>query len=234
MTKISGKIDRIFDQANFPTLDYPSPTQAITPSAAVADLYNRKLYLLLMSIRDPFSGTFSNKMLAWNEQDWSIVSQSVSLSFIGTQEINSDIVAWGTDGKSLYPLMQTPSSALTKTWSTKLYGAGQAYIITKLCRTVYMQAENFADITRAPAFTVIIDTEYMSLQVGANPAIAFPPPDVVLPSMAAPPMVQCPLLMLATGDIPGQQIGLTIRTTEPDHAIYNIMLATEDIGAIFG
>src|SRR6185369_6779242 len=234
VTKLSGKMDRVFEQADLPTGDDPRAAGApVTPSSAVANLYNRKVYLMLMSIKDPFTLTFRNAMVCWNEQDWSIVSQSSMnpLTYIGTQEINSQLAAWGTDGVRLYPLMTTPSTTLQKTWSTKLYGAQQPYMV-KQGRVVYVQAENFADVNSAPLFGLTVDTEYASFPA-ASPQIAFPP-NAPLPATAVAPTVACPVLMATTDDIPGAQIGVTLRSTGADHAVYNLMIATEDVDAIFG
>jgi hypothetical protein len=231
VTKISAKVDGTFNNANFPTSEHPGGIP-ITPSAAVADIYNRKVYLELLSITDPFTGLPRNAMVAWNEQDWFIASQSVNLTYIGTQEINSELTAWGTDGRQLVPLFVTPSATLTKKFSTKLYGADRPFI-TKQGRVVYVQAENFADEDSAPAFNVTIDTEYASFPTNM-PVPAFPIPGQPLPSIAAQPPVQCQLLMAPTGDIAAQEIGLTMTSTGADHGIYYVGIATEDIGAVFG
>jgi hypothetical protein len=232
VTKLSGKMDRVFLEADLPTTEDPlAPGQPVTPTSAVANLYNRKIYLLLMSIKDPFTLQHRNAMVCWNEQDWSIISQSADLTYIGTQEVNSQLRAWGTDGSKLYPLMVSPSASLTKTWATKLYGAQQPYIV-KGARMVYVQAENFADTSRAPLFTLTLDTEYASFPM-ASPELAFPP-NAPLPASAIAPPVACPVLMATTGDIPGAQIGVTLRSTGADHSVYNLQIATEDNEALFG
>ena len=231
VTKISAKMDGIFNTANFPTSEHPGGSP-ITPSSAVANIYNRKAYLELLSITDPFTGAARNAMVGWNEQDWFIASQSITLTYIGTQEINSELTAWGTDGRQLVPLFQTPSATLTKKFSTKLYGADRPYL-TKLGRVVYVQAKNYASQTSAPAFNVTIDTEYASFPTNM-PAPAFPLPGQPLPSNSTPPPVNCPILMAPTGDIACQEIGLTMTSTGADHGIYYVGIATEDIGAVFG
>lgn len=233
VTKISGEVDGIFESAQFPTSENPSTTGVVTPSAAVANLYNRKLYLLLLRVRDPITLEYSNKMLAWNEQDWSVISQSVEMSFIGTQEINSNLVAWGTDGIGVYPMMQTPSTGISKVWLTKLWGAQDPFL-TKVARTLYVQAQNIGDPTRAPAFNVTIETEFARFPVAGHPSIAFPPAIAQLPSYAERAVIECPLLMLPTNDIAGQQLGIAITSTDADFSVYNLMLAHEIESAIFG
>jgi hypothetical protein len=242
LAKVSGIIDNVFLDAIFPDTENPVPGQPPTPSGALANLYNRKVYLLLMSVKDPFTRTHRPAMVAWTDGgDWSIISQSVALTFIGTQEINSDLTAWGTDGTALYPLMQTPSERIPKIWSSKLYGAQNPYI-TKLARMVYVQAENFASDTEAPEFGVTIDTEWGSLQ-SPVPTTVFPPPLAPpgteayrIPAGAEVPPVQAPVLAATAGqDMQGQQLGMTITTAAADFSILNLMLAYDDNqAAIFG
>ena len=236
VTKISGKVDLVFTYARFPTTEAPQPpssTVIATPTAAVANLYNRKVYLLLLNIRDPFTKQYRYAMVCWNEQEFSIVSQSIDLAYIGTRENNSQLYAWGTDGRALYPLLLEPSSALKKTFCSKLYGAQEPFK-TKQARMLYLQAENFADENSAPLFTFTVDTEYASFSAPQSPAIAFPQLGQVLPASATQPVAQSPLLIAPTGDIPGQELGFTLTSNGADHAIYHMMLASEDVGVFFG
>jgi hypothetical protein len=233
VTKISGKMDGVFSTARFPPGDTaPGNLSYVYPSAAVANLFNRKVYLLLITILDPFTRAYRNAMVAWNEQEWSLVSQTPTLLYIGTREINSQLTAWGTDGKKLFQLLATPSTSLVKTLATKLYGADRP-LITKLGRVIYVQAENFASESQAPAFTLKVDTEFASFPTSV-PAIAFPIPGQPLPSSAVAPPVQCPILMSGTGDVAGQELGFVISSSNSDHAIYNLMMAHEDAAAVFG
>lgn len=234
VTKISGKVDNIFDDADLPGNVPPDPTTGpVTPTAAVANLFNTKVYMQLMTLRDPFSGGTRNAMVAWNEREWFIFSQTPSLRYIGTQEVNSELTAWGTDGDVLYPLMQTPSAGLRKIFSSKLWGAQDAYK-TKLALGFYIQAENFADETQAPAFNLIVDTEYASFPNSTSPQLAFPPAGTTLPAGTLPAPEMSPLLACKTDDIVGQQLGFTVVTNAADHGIYNMVMAYQDAGVIFG
>ena len=124
VTKISAKMDGVWRNASFP------PTvNAVTPSAAIAHIFDIKHYLLLMSVTDPDSGLVRTVMSAWNEKDWCILSQSPNLTFIGTQSDGSSFSAWGTDGTSLYPLFSQPSTKIQKRLDTKAYGADRPYIV---------------------------------------------------------------------------------------------------------
>lgn len=118
VTKVSEKMDDIFSAAAFP------PTAgALTPSGAVAEIYEKKTYLLLMTVFDPLVSQYRNVMLEWDEKEWGVASQTIVPIFIGTEMSNSVPSAWGTDGTTLFPMFSTPSASLTKKFSTKLYGA---------------------------------------------------------------------------------------------------------------
>jgi hypothetical protein len=114
LRKISEKLDQFLNAlGSGGKAVYPS-NGGITPSAAVATIYNVKHYLNLMTIQDPDTGLTRNVMAMWNEKDWTIASQSVALTFIATQKIASKYYAYGTDANSIYPLFDTPSSTLAK------------------------------------------------------------------------------------------------------------------------
>ena len=88
--KISKIIDNIFINAVFPPAG-----GALTPSAAVANIFSKKIYLMLMTFRDPFTQAVVNKMVAWDEKDWFIASQSANLIYIGTQEVQAATYSHG-------------------------------------------------------------------------------------------------------------------------------------------
>lgn len=129
-TKISGKINDLFQNALF-----PPDTGSLTPSSAVAVLFDNRHYLNLMTIQEPDTGIVRNVMVTWNEKDWYITTQTVDLTFIATQKIGSNYTAWGTDGRDLYPLFQQPSTALNKRLDTKQYGTDKMFIQKQLLAT---------------------------------------------------------------------------------------------------
>src|SRR5208282_5512193 len=80
VTKASAKMDGVFRSAVF-----PPNVNAVTPSGAVATIFNIKHYMMLMTVTDPDTSALRNVMIAWNEKDWCILSQSPNLTFINTQ-----------------------------------------------------------------------------------------------------------------------------------------------------
>jgi hypothetical protein len=135
-TKISGNLDGIFVNAVFP------PTVgAITPCAAIATIFDIKHYLLLMTVMDPDTQALRNVMVTWNEKDWVVTSQTVSLEFIATLKQGSLYAAYGTDGNSIYPMFNMPSSSLSKRIETKFYG-GDKVFIEKAGQAIWLQGQD--------------------------------------------------------------------------------------------
>jgi hypothetical protein len=135
-SKISGKLDQLFTNAIFP------PTAgAVTPSSAIATIFNVKHYLMLLTIKDPDTGVQRNVMVTWNVKDWVITSQSINLMQISTRKVGSQYDAYGSDGKSIYALFANPSINIQKRFDTKQYGADRMFIQKQLLST-YLQAQD--------------------------------------------------------------------------------------------
>jgi hypothetical protein len=210
VTKVSKKIDQIFDNAIFP------PTAgAVTPCAAVASIHTIRTYLILMTIMDPFTAAPRNVLLAWDETEWFVVSQTPALIYIGTQEIDSDLTAWGTDGTTLMPLMETPSTLITKKLSSKLWGAANAFL-TKLALGFYVQGTDRSAAKVGISLNVNVDSELTSTTIPNSP----------LSITAVSPNMQ--FIPTGSGDIYGQQLGYTLTSTSPDFELDYLGLGYSD------
>lgn len=213
VTKISDNIDNVFQNAIFP----PNPS-AVTPSSATANIDNRKVFFMLMTLQDPFTMAYRNALIGWDEKDWFIASQSVNLTFISTQEVNSNMVTWGTDGAALYPLFQSPSTNITKTLSTKLYGQG-TFIVQKQAMGLYLQTQDFSG-NNVVFSDATIDTEYGSYSI---------------PNLPITLIGQSPYYLIdsrQTGDIPAVNLGLTLTSTSADYTLNYIGIGYIDIASI--
>ena len=238
VTKISQKIEQLFDNAIFPTTVYPTTGQPIFPSSAVANIHNRKAYCILMAITNPITNEPQNVILMWNEHDWVVATSEANLSYIGTREIASDLSAWGTDGKSIYQLFEQPSQTLPKIISSKLMGIETA-LITKQALAMYLQAVDISG--EGLSFDLTVESEmggwpvppdssfknwsdYVASQAGV------PPPNAPVPD--------APLLAARGLDVIGQELGWTISTppegTSGDFEIITMQMATLEVGAVFG
>jgi len=157
VTKISEPLDGIYNSVpNFGNL---------IPSAAKAIIFGKKVWMLLLPIIDPISGTQVNKLLLYRESGgksiWWASMQDVPLTFIQFQEIDSILTAWGTDGTSIYPLFQQPSVALTKILQTRLFDSPGGYQFQKTATRLWVLATYYNFLSAN--LTVSIDNE--------NPAI---------------------------------------------------------------
>jgi len=113
--KVSDDIDNLF-------LNLSASTT--TPSAAIATVFQIKHYLLMISTVD-FKGVRRNVMVVWNGKQWFVASTlNANTNQIFTQEFNSELTAWGSDGNHMFPLFQVFSTSLKKQLQSKLYAAG--------------------------------------------------------------------------------------------------------------
>lgn len=128
VTKISSQLDGIYNSV--PNIGN------FQPSSAVASIYGIQCYMLLYPIIDQYTGVQVNKLLMWDGQHWWTSQQGITLKYIASQEINSILTAWGTDGKKIYPLLQTPSNNYTRVTRSKLWKE-PGYFFTKTAREVF-------------------------------------------------------------------------------------------------
>lgn len=244
-TKISAKLDQLFDDAEFPSPETDITTGSIlAPSAAVATLFNVKHYLMLMTIKDPDSGVYVNKMITWNEKEWTITSQSVALTYIASQKVESKFQAWGTNGDALYPLFSAPSATLEKRLDTKYYGGSDPLKIKELY-AFYVVAQDQS--TNVAGVNCEIDFVVSGLAIQANVAAPNVPMPSVVNSVTVPsgaslldgptifpaPAPYWPVFGTGSGGAPFTSIGCKISTTSPDFILGNLVLGYSDKVGIF-
>ena len=110
---IGDKITNIWN-----TLD----TSAYLPTFAAANIFGFRVMLLNGRFTDPFGVTRSLLLMfhpTKGNEFWSVASQGLELTQIGTYEQDSILTPYGTDGTNLYRLFDTPSTTLVKRLSTK-------------------------------------------------------------------------------------------------------------------
>lgn len=203
VTKISKKMDRIFENAIF-----PPAAGAITPTAAVVNLYKTKCLVVSLTITDPFTNSPRNVMLLWDEKDWYVASQSVSLTFIAPEIMSGNINAWGTDGLFLYELFQTPTSILTKTLVSKLYGSDMPFY-EKLALREYVYGTSYAEGALL---------EYNWTTNFGQGGMACPVNPLILENGGVD------LAASQTNDVNAPLLGFTITSQTPDFSIYSAVL----------
>ena len=231
-TKVSKKLDQLFAAAI-----YPPDSRALIPSSACATIFNIKHYFFLFTITDPETGVVRNVMPAWNEAEWTITSQTPNLTYIGTQEVNSELTAWGTDGTSIYPLFAQPSVALQKRFSTKAYGTSALFIL-KQFSALYMQAQDQSSGLAGINCNVNFIASGIAVQNVANPSVenqqfnsgnyadaVFNQPNF----QAAPPY--WPVFGTGTGGWFFNSVLVQIATNSPDFILSNLVITYNDVTA---
>lgn len=137
-------------------------------SSAVAQIFGIPVYMLLLPVVDQFTGQTVNKLLMWDGKKWFTSQQDRALTFIATQEINSVLTAWGTDGQYVFPLFQEPSTGFSKVVQSRLHST-PAYYTTKTA--IRLNGVTFAYAVDEP-LDVTIDNE-VALGTG-NAAVSVP------------------------------------------------------------
>lgn len=133
--KVSDKLDGLFDDATLPL------TGATLPTGAVATIFGIKVFILLIPGAVDYLGVARPLMAIWDGRKFFIGSQESDLLSISTQEVLSNLTAWGTDGTDLFPLFQTPNDQLQKIIQSKLWG-GKSYLINKQALRGYLQIQD--------------------------------------------------------------------------------------------
>lgn len=136
--KVSDALDGLFAKASFNT-----GGGGVTPTASVATIFGIRIYMLLFTTIDPFTNSARNILAMWDGQKWFCATQSVILTLVSPEEIDSLLTAWGSDGDHLFKMFQTASASLRKTFQTKLSATGGVHIIKQALRG-YVAAENNA------------------------------------------------------------------------------------------
>jgi hypothetical protein len=152
--KVSSPLDGIY--TTVPAVGNPPTIAGIVPSAAVTIIFGIHVYALLLPIIDPFTQKQANQLMCWDGSKWFTAQPSTTLTQIASQEINSSLTAYGTDGHSIYPLFQTPSNAINKVLQSKLWDT-PTYMLTKNSMTLFGLFKS--NDNNQSTFTVTIDTE---------------------------------------------------------------------------
>jgi hypothetical protein len=162
VSKISEDLDGIYNTvSNFGN---------ISPSAAKAILFGKKIWMLLLPVIDPVSNQQTNKLFCWNQKIWWAAHQEVPLVFVNFQEINSNLTAFGTDGSSIYQLFAQPSTSLQKVAQTRLWDNPGGYQFTKFINRFLAMVQYYN--TSSPTINIALDNESgsTSLQAQLTPA----------------------------------------------------------------
>lgn len=154
VTKISEALDGIYNSV--------PGFGGFVPSSAKAIIFGKRVWMLLIPVIDFITKQQVNKLFMWNGKVWWSSQQDVPLIYVASQEIDSVLTAYGTDGKTIYPLFQQPSTGFTKTVQSKLWDQPGSYIVEKTANRVWGLAYYFS--SASPNLSVGIDNEVNSAQ----------------------------------------------------------------------
>lgn len=232
VTKISTPLDGIYNTVV--SQQQGGTFAGFFPSSAVASIFGIQCYILLLPIINPFSEVQENKLLMWDGKKWWAASQELSLTFINTQEINSILTAWGTDGNALYPLFQNPSANLTKVVQSKLW-AHPTYLDRKT-------STHIAGIVNFYSFPAPIDISVDNENGGGAEAVLATSNGLTWTNNSGQPITwtnnaAAPLIWNATGlglvgpevfNADGTLLGLTIMTKAADVGLLSVTLLEQN------
>lgn len=200
--KISAPLDGIFFTG-------PIYDRAADFSSAITQIFGIQVYCLLLPFVDPITNALTYEMLMWDFRKFWSSQQEVALTYIASQEIESTMTAWGTDGTNLFRLFQQPSTGFDKVVQSKLW-ALPGYDFTKTGVRLYGVLENFSydqplsvaiDADEGPSTTIV---------VGSGPTSG---PDVFGPY----PLGQ-----------QGKLVGFTASTSASSGELLSLMLREQD------
>lgn len=205
--RVSEIINDLYEHAVFPD------DGGVTPSSALAYIHNIRCYLTLISITDPFDATTRVVMLGLTEDgNWFVTTQETTPTFIASLTSNSNLIAYSTDGTTIQQMFSTPS-AIEKVIATKLYGADQLGF-TKLIHNVCVQGEDLSSDSSGFEATITLNTE-----------LPAPNNNVVLPVTAD--LADQRVFTGDRADLRCGFVGLTLGSTSPNFAIYNMTIGYE-------
>ena len=121
-------------------------TATYLPTFAPANMFGFRVLLLNGRFTDPW-GVTRNLLLMWHptkgHEFWSVASQGVELTNIGSYEQDSLMIPYGTDGTNLYQLFARPDPTLIKRLSTKsLRGKDAAQLGIKNSKRIYCELDD--------------------------------------------------------------------------------------------
>ncbi len=231
VTKISTDLDGVWNTvSNFGGLEL---------SASKALIFGKRVWMILSKILDPISGDVVNKLFMYHDKQWYASGQDIDLTYIASQEINSILTSWGTDGTSVYPLFQEASADFTKVVQTKLYDQPGGYPWTKASTrfwsmfyfqgddavTAEVDVENqvFGNINTYTFTSPTPTIEVQNASLTVIPVVNASSVTITVQSTTSGYFITEPTAIGQQGEL----VGMTIRTDEPDLTLVSASMDAE-------
>lgn len=209
VNKISEPMDGVFLSAPFPS--------GFVPSSCKAIIYGKRVWCLLIPVLNTITGASANMLMMYSQESqagrWWLAHQSVPLTYVAHEEVQSLITGYGTDGTSIYKLFQNASASLSKSFQTKLKFPRGGYFFDTTASRLWGLAEIF-NITSA-SLSVGIDNESSS----AATALALPG------SATTGALVSVPAVVAVAQQ--GTLLGLTVTTNAADVSVISLAIASD-------
>ncbi len=236
VTKISDNLDGIYNTVpNF---------GGFIPSACKAIIFGKRVWALLLPVVDQITGQQVNKLFLYKTTPqgpvWWSTQQDVDLVYVAHQEINSVLTAYGTDGTSIYPLFQRPSTDIKKTVQSKLWAKPGGYHLEKSIDRLWGLVQYYSNLS--PELSISIDNETGQSLTDYDLA----PPTFTWTNNAGQPFTWTnnagqPFTWLTVGAgitvFPplgvgqnGYLVGLTVETNAADMALISLAMSPQIIG----
>lgn len=152
-TKISDPLDGLWA-----TLD-----TSVKPTSAVCTLYGIRCLVVCFRAAD-YLGITRNMLALFDGKKWWTANQEIPPTFIYTQEIDSDLTTYGTEGATIYPLFQVPSMTVLKTLQSKLYGGRLGYLSNKMSNRYALELDTLGQDSLVPTVTIDSETSQIPVQ----------------------------------------------------------------------
>lgn len=218
-TEIGHKITNIWN-----TLD----TSAYMPTFAPATMFGFRVVLANGRFTDPWGRTRS-LLLMWHplqqDQFWTVATQNLELTQIGSYEQDSIITPYGTNGTSLYQLFAKPDPTLQKRLSTKAFrGTGSQQLAIKNWKRLYAELYDNSGLGLSLTGTFISGAGEVP---GGSQDIAFDMPPGRVPDDSNAGLKRADILPQA---IAGMGIfgAIDLMSFSPDFTIERLHLAAEE------
>jgi hypothetical protein len=205
-------------------------------SSAVAQIFGIPVYMLLLPVVDQFTGNSVNKLLMYDGKRWWSSQQDLFLSYVATQEINSVLVAWGTDQTHVFRLFQQPTIHFQKVIQSKLF-SDPGYFTTKtgvrlsgvvrtytLDQNIVVSIDNEAGIGTGNAVATLTPSALAAIINAGGVTV------VIVDAMGDPVSVTGTGIVVF-GPLPvgqqGRMIGMTLVTSASDMALLSLNVANQ-------
>jgi hypothetical protein len=188
-------------------------------SSAKATVFSKNIWMVLAQIVDPVSNTTVNKLLIWNGKQWYASVQDFGpLTFIATQEINSVLMAWGTDGNVIKPLFSSPSTGFQKVVQSRYWDEPGGYQFSKATGRFW----SVWDYNVAGSLNILVDIDAVGINSNGTTFTNTQPYTIASPAGTG--------YFVTPPEGVGQQgvfTGLTLKTNEADVSLVSAMIQSD-------